>query len=151
MRGDVARKLYYSPGACSMTDHIVLEWIGAPYEAIAISREERRTPAYLAINPAGAVPALVEDDGWVLTQNSALLHYLSAKHPVAKLFGDGTQRAAAEVDRWLAFVTAAVHPSFWPYFGGLVWLQDEAQRRRGRSQERHLGTEVIISCISGRL
>ncbi|TAK37927.1 MAG: glutathione S-transferase family protein [Lysobacteraceae bacterium] len=126
-------KLYYSPGACSMTDHIVLEWIGAPYEAIAISREDRRTPAYLAINPAGAVPALVEDDGWVLTQNSAILHYLSAKHPEAKLFGDGTPRAAAEVDRWLAFVNADVHPSFWPYFGGLGWLQDEASLQQGKA------------------
>ena len=126
-------KLYYSPGACSLSDHIVLEWIGAPYEAIAVSREERKTPGYLAINPSGAVPALVEDDGWVLTQNSAILHYLSAKHPEARLFGDGTPRGAAEVDRWLAFVNADVHPSFWPFFGGLGWVQDEAVLAQGKA------------------
>jgi glutathione S-transferase len=66
-------KLYYSPGACSLADHIVLEWIGRPYETRRVSREERRSPDYLAINPAGAVPAL-EDEGWVLTQNAAILH-----------------------------------------------------------------------------
>lgn len=126
-------KLYYSPGACSLADHIVLEWIGAPYEAIAVGRDERKSPAFLAINPAGAVPALVEDDGWVLTQNSAILHYLSAKHPEARLFGDGTPRGAAEVDRWLAFVNADVHPSFWPFFGGLSWVQDEAVLARGKA------------------
>ena len=50
-------KLYYSPGACSLADHIVLEWIGKPYQAVRVSREERKAPAYLAINPAGAVPS----------------------------------------------------------------------------------------------
>ena len=126
-------KLYYSPGACSLTDHIVLEWIGQPYEAIAVTREERKSPDYLAINPAGAVPALVDDDGWVLTQNSAILHYLSAKYPESRLFGDGSPRGAAEVDRWLAFVNADVHPSFWPFFGGLAWVDDNAMQDKGKA------------------
>ena len=54
-------KLYYTPGACSLADHIVLEWIGAPYEAVRVSREERQTPAFRALNPAGAVPVLEHD------------------------------------------------------------------------------------------
>lgn len=126
-------KLYYSPGACSLTDHIVLEWIGQPYEAVAVTREERKTPDFLAINPAGAVPVLVDDDGWVLTQNAAILHYLSAKHPEARLFGDGSPRGVAEVDRWLAFVNADVHPSFWPFFGGLAWVDDKAMQDKGKA------------------
>ena len=126
-------KLYYSPGACSLTDHIVLEWIGKPYEAIQVSREERQSPEYRRINPAGAVPALVLDDGWVLTQNAAILHYLGALNPEARLLGDGSARGAAEVDRWLAFVNADMHPSFWPFFGGLSWLQDEALLAQGKA------------------
>lgn len=116
-------KLYYSPGACSLADHIVLEWIGKPYEAVRVSREERRAPAYLAINPAGAVPAL-EDDGWVLTQNAAILNYLADTHPEAGLGGDGTPRGRAEVNKWLAVSNSDIHPSFHPLFGATAWLHD---------------------------
>ena len=125
-------KLYYTPGTCSLADHIVLEWIGKPYEAIAVGREERKSPSYLAINPAGAVPAL-DDDGWVLTQNAAILHYLAALNPEAGLLGDGSARGAAEVDRWLAFANADVHPSFWPFFGGLGWVRDPAVAEQGKA------------------
>ena len=125
-------KLHYLPGACSLADHIVLEWIGKPYEAVAVPRDQLKSPEYLRINPAGAVPAL-ELDGWSLTQNSAILHYLGATNPEARLLGDGSARSMAEVDRWLAFVNADVHPSFWPYFGGLSWLKDEALVAQGKA------------------
>jgi glutathione S-transferase len=125
-------KLYYTPGTCSLADHIVLEWIGKPYEAVAVGREERKSPAYLAINPAGAVPAL-DDGGWILTQNAAILHYLAALNPEAGLLGDGSARGAAEVDRWLAFANADVHPSFWPFFGGLGWTTDKAVAEQGKA------------------
>ena len=125
-------KLYYTPGTCSLADHIVLEWIGKPYEAVAVGREERKSPAYLAINPAGAVPAL-DDGGWILTQNAAILHYLAALNPEAGLLGDGSARGAAEVDRWLAFANADVHPSFWPFFGGLGWAGVKAVAEQGKA------------------
>lgn len=118
-------KLYYSPGACSLADHITLEWIGAPYQAVRLSREERKQPAYLAINPAGAVPAL-DHDGWVLTQNAAILNYLADLHPESGLGGDGSARARAEVNRWLAFVNADVHPAFHPLFGSAAFLEEPA-------------------------
>jgi glutathione S-transferase len=118
-------KLYYSPGACSLADHIVLEWIGRPYEAIKLTRDDRRKPEYLAINPAGAVPAL-EHDGWVLTQNAAILNYLADLHPEAGLGGDGSARGRAEVNKWLAFANSDVHPSFHPIFGSTAYLEDPA-------------------------
>ena len=55
-------KLYSSPGACSLTDHIVLHWIGAPFEVQLVTREQRNTPEFRAINPAWAVPALQVGD-----------------------------------------------------------------------------------------
>lgn len=118
-------KLYYSTGACSLSDHIVLEWIGAPYEAVRVSREERQTPEFRKLNPAGAVPVF-EQDGWVLTQNAAILNYLADRFPAAKLGGDGTPEGRAEVNRWLAFVNADVHPAFKPMFGATAYLDDPA-------------------------
>ncbi len=118
-------KLYYSPGTCSLSDHIALEWIGQPYEAVEVSREQRKTPEYLKINPAGAVPAF-EQDGWVLTQNVAILNYLADSFPEARLGGDGTPRGRAEVNKWLALANADIHPSFHPLFGSTGYLEDPA-------------------------
>ena len=132
---EAVMKLYYSPGACSLADHIVLEWIGRPYEAIRVTREERKQPAFLAINPAAAVPAL-DHDGFVLTQNAAILNYLADLHPEAGLGGDGTPRARAEVNRWLAFANSDVHPAFHPLFGSTAYLGDDAMVERSKVAAR---------------
>lgn len=105
--------LYYAVGACSLAPHIVLEWIGAPYEAVKV---EFGSPELLAVNPAGAVPTLREDDGWLLTQAGAILNYLAQKHPEAGLFGDDNVRTRAEIYRWSFFMTSDMHASFWPIF-----------------------------------
>jgi len=118
-------KLYYTPGSCALADHIVLEWIGKPYDVQRVSREERGEPAFLKINPAGAVPVL-EDGGWLLTQNAAILNYLADLAPEAKLLGDGTPKGRAEVNRWLGIVNSDVHPAFKPLFGGSAYLEDPA-------------------------
>jgi glutathione S-transferase len=109
-------KLYTSPGACSLSDHIALQWTGVPYEAQIVSRDDRQQPWYRALNPAGAVPVLQVDD-WALTQNVAILNYIADKFPAAKLGGDGTAEGRAEVNRWLGFLNADVHPAFHPLFG----------------------------------
>ena len=128
-------KLYYSPGACSLADHIALEWIGQPYEAVRMSREDRKLPAYLDINPAGAVPAL-EQDGWVLTQNAAILNYLADTFPQAGLGGDGTPKGRAEVNKWLAFANSDVHPAFHPMFGSTAYLEDAALIEKSKDVAR---------------
>jgi glutathione S-transferase len=128
-------KLYTSPGACSMTDHIVLEWIGQPYSAQIVSREQRATPEFRKLNPAGAVPVF-EDDDWVLTQNTAILNYLADTFPEAKLGGDGTPKGRAEVNRWLGFLNADMHPAFKPLFGSTAYLGDEAAIERTKDAAR---------------
>lgn len=128
-------KLYYSPGTCALADHIVLEWIGRPFALQRVAREERKDPWFLALNPAGAVPVL-EEDGWILTQNSAILHYLADRFPDAKLTGDGSLKERAEVDRWLAFVNADMHPAFKPFFGGSAYLEDEAVIEKTKANAR---------------
>ncbi len=118
-------KLYTKPGACSLTDHIVLEWIGKPFDVQVMTAAEMKEPAYLAINPSGAVPAITEGD-WSMTQNAAILNYLADANPEAKLGGDGTPKARAEVNRWLSFFNADVHPAFHPIFGSTAFLEDAA-------------------------
>lgn len=116
-------KLYYLPGACSLADHIVLEWIGKPYEASAVPRDQLKNE-FLKINPNGAVPAL-DVDGWILTQNAAILNYLADENPDSGLGGDGSAKSRAEINRWLAFVNADLHPAFKPLFGATAYLEDE--------------------------
>jgi len=128
-------KLYYSPGTCALADHIVLEWIGAPFETVRLSAEDRRTPAYLAINPAGAVPAL-DVDGWILTQNVAILNYFVDRFPESKLGGDGTLESRAVVNQWLSFTNADVHPQFKVFFGSAAWLEDEALIEKAQDNAR---------------
>lgn len=119
--------LYYAPGACSLAPHIVLEWIGAPYEAVKVKHGSEEL---LAVNPAGAVPTLREDDGWLLTQAGAILDYLANKHPEAKLSGGGDLRARAESQRWSAFFTSDVHAAFWPVFMPFRYTTDESEAAR---------------------
>src|SRR4051794_24231568 len=145
-------KLYYSPGACSLSDHIVLESIGQPYEAVRLSGEQRQSPEYLAINPAGAVPAF-EDEGWVLTQNAAILNYLADRFPDAGIGGDGSLRGRAEVNKWLAMANADIHPAFHPLFGTTAYLEDpaliELSKQAARKQLRVL-FERVDRQLAGR-
>ena len=108
-------KLYYFPGACSLADHIVLEWIGAPYETVRLDHASTKSPEYLALNPNGTVPLLIDDD-FVLSQNAAILYYLAERYPNAHLLGDGTLQGRAEVLRWVCFLNSDVHPAFKPLF-----------------------------------
>lgn len=117
-------KLYYISGACSLAGHIVLEWIGAPYEAIAIARDQLRSPEYLRINPSGQVPVLQDDDGWQLTENVAILSYLAERFPSAALAGNEL-RGRAEVLRWLAYLNSDVHQAFKPLFNPQRFIADE--------------------------
>ena len=118
-------KLYYYPGACSLSDHIVLEWVGAPYEPVRMSRTSVKSPDYLAINPGGTVPLLKHGD-FLLTENVAILVYLAELYPEAQLLGDGTLLGRTEVMRWLAFINSDVHGAFKPIFTPLKYLPEEA-------------------------
>jgi len=128
-------KLYTKPGACSLADHIALLWSGLPFELQIVDYATMKSPEYLKMNPAGAVPVL-EDGGWVLTQNAAILHYICDKAPAAGLEGGSDARTRAEVNRWLSFVNADVHPTYYPIFGATKYLEDEAVITRTQDNAR---------------
>ena len=118
-------QLYYSPGACSLADHIVLEWVGAEYDTVRLSRASLKSPEYLAMNEGGTVPLLVDGDLF-LTENAAILGYIADLYPGARLMGDGTPRGRAEVTRWLGFLNSELHPAFRPLFAPARPPPDEA-------------------------
>lgn len=119
-------KLYTKPGACSTADHIALQWAGIPFELEVISAEQRKSPEFLALNPAGAVPVVVDEaDGgrFVLTQNAAIMGYIADSAPQAGLLGDGSIRQRAEATRWLAFCNSDLHPAFSPLFAPGLFMR----------------------------
>ncbi|MCY1514098.1 Glutathione S-transferase GST-4.5 [compost metagenome] len=135
-------KLYYMPGACSLASHIVLEWIGKPYEAHKLSRDELKGPEFLKVNPLGAVPALSDGD-WTVTQNAAILEHLAEQAPQSKLMGDGSSRARAEVRRWLGFINSDVHKTFSMIFGAPRFLSEESAQKELAGSASKLLTKLF--------
>lgn len=119
-------KLYTKPGACSLADHIALQWTGQPFDVQVVTQEYIKSPEYLAKNPAGQVP-LLEDGDFLLTQNAAILGYIADSYPQALLAGDGSPRQHAEAMRWLAFCNADIHPQFGALFHSPAGLDDQAK------------------------
>lgn len=128
-------KLYSFSGSCALGANIVLEWIGQPYELQLLQKNDLASPAIRALNPNGQVPIL-DDDGWALNENAAILNYLADKFPAAKLGGEPTPRGRAEVNRWLAMINSDVHPAFKPLFGATSYLGDEAMIEKSKDAAR---------------
>jgi glutathione S-transferase len=103
-------KLYYSPGACSLAAHVVLEESGKPYELqrVNLGAGEQRTEAYLKIHPNGRVPALALDDGTIVTENTAILPYLGKKFGLWPKDEIGEARALSLI----GLFAAGVHPAW---------------------------------------
>ena len=119
--------LYYSPGACSLAPHIVLEELGEPFAAkrTVIAEGQNRTPDYLKLNPTGQVPTLVTDDGTVLTQNVAILTFLGHRKPEKKLLPEGAL-GEAEAISFMGFLGTTVHPTYSRFFRPSRATPDEA-------------------------
>lgn len=111
-------EFYFGPGACSLATHIALEECGAKFEArpIALRKGQQFTPEYTALNPKNKVPLLVID-GKPLTENVAIITWLSKAYPAARLLPAGDPMKEAEALAMLAWCTAGIHPIFSRMFG----------------------------------
>src|SRR4051812_14548210 len=103
-------KFYYSPGACSLGIHVLLEEIGKPFEAVKLNLAggEQHKPEFTSINPKSKVPTLVRDDGSVLTEFPAIATWLARTNPEKNLLpkdADGEARVLEAMD----YVVATVH------------------------------------------
>ncbi|MFU2510778.1 glutathione transferase GstA [Pseudoalteromonas sp. ASV78] len=112
-------KLYYSPGACSLSTHIVLhEAANVPYELAKVDLRKHKVESgqdYYEINPKGAVPALVFDDGVVLTESVAVLQYLGDHYAPSLLPANGTLERA-RLQEVLNYLASEYHNSWTPMF-----------------------------------
>lgn len=112
-------KLYFSPGACSLSPHIVLRETGLPFELERVDLKTKTTATgadYLAINPLGYVPALALDDGQILTEGPAIVQYLADRAPDRKLAPPAGSLERYRLAEWLNFISTELHKGFSPLF-----------------------------------
>ena len=111
-------KLYLSPGACSLADHIALHEAGVDFERVYVDLKTKRTDDgrdYSQINPKGYVPALEFDNGHVLTENIAILTVAGRKAP--NLIPEG-EFGDIRLLEMLAYISTEIHKGFKPFFAG---------------------------------
>lgn len=116
-------KLYYAPGACSLSPHIVACEAELPIELIKVNLQSKRTEAnedFLQINPNGYVPALVLDDGNKLTEGPAIVQYLADQVPEKHLVPPAGSFERYRLQQWLNFISTELHKSFSPLFNPSV-------------------------------
>ena len=112
-------KLYYSPGACSLSPHIVLHEAGlsADLKKVDLARKQVEGEGdYLAVNGKGYVPALALDDGSVLTEGPAIVQYLADLRPDSGLAPKAGTMERYRLVEWLNFISSEIHKGFSPLF-----------------------------------
>ena len=112
-------KLYYLPGACSLSPHIVLREAGMQFEIERVDMATHKTETgadYTQINPKGYVPALQLDDGQVLTEGAAIVQYIADLHPEAGLAPTSGTLARTRLQEHLNYIAAEFHKAFGPLF-----------------------------------
>ena len=111
-------KLFYTPGACSLSDHIALHQAGLQFKHDKVDLKTKRTESgadYTAINPKGYVPALTLDSGETLTENIAILQWIAQQDPALAPAGPMGHTHLLEA---LAYISTEIHKSFKPFFAG---------------------------------
>jgi glutathione S-transferase len=105
--------LFYTPGACSMVPHIVLEEAGAQYEKVLVDfgRGDQLTPEFLKINPKARVPVLLTDRG-ALTEIPAILAYVARSFPKARLADIEDHFSFADMQAFQMFIATTIHVTF---------------------------------------
>lgn len=112
-------KLYYSPGACSLSPHIALREAGLPFDLVQVDLATKKTASgqdYLKINPAGYVPCLQLDDGRTLSEGPAIVQYVADQVPDKQLAPANGSFERYQLQQWLNFISAELHKSFSPLF-----------------------------------
>jgi glutathione S-transferase len=112
-------KLYYSPGACSLSAHIALQESGLAFEAIAAPTKTHQLPDgtdYYTINPLGYVPLLQLDDGSKLREGPAIVQYIADQVPAKNLAPANGTMARYRLQEWLTFIGTELHKGFSPLF-----------------------------------
>lgn len=138
-------KLYYSPGACSLSPHIVACEAELPIELIKVDLQSKLTETgddFRQINPNGYVPVLILDDGNKLIEGPAIVQYLADRVPGNKLAPEAGTFERYLLQQWLNFISTEIHKSFSPLFDASApqamkdWVMARLIARLGTVAER---------------
>ncbi len=143
-------KLYYAPGACSLSPHIVLREAGQPFNMVKVNLAEKKTEDggdFWAKNPGGYVPALEAADGTMITEGPVIVQYIADKAgKLAPAYGTNERY---KLMTWLNFTTSELHKGFSPLFNAKVQdeskavLKDRLKHRLG-VVDKHLATNDYL-------
>jgi glutathione S-transferase len=112
-------KLYYSPGACSLSPHIALREAGIPFDLQKVSTKTKEMDGggdFWKINGKGYVPTLQLDNGDILTEGPAIVQYIADQKPESGLAPKAGTMERYQVQEWLNFITSEIHKQFSPLF-----------------------------------
>ena len=139
-------KLYYSPGACSLSPHIVLNETGLSYEAVLASTKTKKLQDgtdYYTINSKGYVPTLELDDGTRLTEGPAIVQYIADLAPAKQLAPANGTMARYRLQEWLNFITSELHKGIGGLFNPAMPEEAKAlMRERGLSRLKWVDAQL---------
>lgn len=147
-------KLYFATGTCALAAHIALLEAGLPFETEKVDLRTKRTAGgadYNGINPKGYVPALVLDNGEVLTEVAAVVQYVADQAPARKLAPPAGTLERYRLMEWLNFISAEIHKGFSGFFKPDVseetkqGLQLQLARRFDYVEPRLQGREYLMN------
>jgi glutathione S-transferase len=110
-------KLYYTPGACSLSPHIALREAGLAFDLVKVDLAAKKVEDgsdYFAVNAKGYVPALRLEDGQVLTEGAVIVQYVADQKPETKLAPKAGTLARVRLQEWLHFIATELHKGFGP-------------------------------------
>ncbi len=148
-------KLYYSPGACSIGIHVLLEEIGKPYEAekVALRDGAQHSSDYKAVNPKSKVPALLRDDGSTLTELPAIAFWLARTNPQSHLLPEDIEGQARVLEA-MDYVVATIHmQGFSRMFRAANFAPNEADHPAVKARGREIidnAFAVMDRALAGR-
>ena len=142
-------KLYYSPGACSLSPHIALLEAGLPYDLVKVDLRAKKLENgddYLKINAKGQVPALALDSGELVTEGPVIVQMIADKAAAKNLAPARDSAERYKLLEWLNFITTELHKNFGPMFSPV--LADEA---KAFFKDRVMGKfKYVDSALVGR-
>lgn len=112
-------KLFYKPGACSLASHITLRESGKDFSLDGVDLMKKRLENgddFFAVNPKGQVPALLLDDGTLLTEGVAIMQYLADSVPDRQLLAPTSSLSRYKTIEWLNYIATELHKGFTPLF-----------------------------------
>jgi glutathione S-transferase len=121
-------KLYYSPGACSLSPHIALLEAGLPYDLVKVDLRAKKLENgddYLKVNPKGQVPALGLDNGELATEGPVIVQMIADKAPAKNLAPARDSAERYKLQEWLTYINGELHKNIGPLFNPA--LSDDAK------------------------